>query len=85
MGATVVRAQTLGISTGNSLSVEPSLGEFNPAAFDTIDYSVYRAGQLGLRLNIPLTNYWNYSSAPQTMTPPGPIPGPHRWHRRGTA
>ena len=60
MGATVVRAQTLGISTGNSLSVEPSLGNFNPAAFDTIDYSIYRAGQLGLRLNIPLTNYWNY-------------------------
>lgn len=60
MGATVVRAQTLGISTGNPLSVEPSLGDFNPAAFDTIDYSVYRAGQLGLRLNIPLTNYWNY-------------------------
>lgn len=25
-----------------------------------IDYSIYRAGQLGLRLNIPLTNYRNY-------------------------
>ena len=60
MGATVVRAQTLGISTGNPLSVEPSLGTFNQKAFGPIDYSIYRAGQLGLRLNIPLTNYWNY-------------------------
>jgi mannan endo-1,4-beta-mannosidase len=60
MGATVVRAQTLGISTGNPLSLEPSLGRFNPRAFGPIDYSIYRAGQLGLRLNIPLTDYWDY-------------------------
>lgn len=60
MGVTVVRAQSLGISTGNPLSVEPAPGMFNPRAFAAIDYSVYRAGQLGLKLIIPLTNYWNY-------------------------
>lgn len=60
MGATVVRGQTLGISTGNALSVEPALGKFNSRAFAPIDYAVYRARQLGLKLVIPLTDYWNY-------------------------
>jgi mannan endo-1,4-beta-mannosidase len=60
MGATVVRGQTLGISTGNPLSVEPSLGVFNDKAFASIDYAIYHAGLLGLRLVIPLTDYWDY-------------------------
>jgi mannan endo-1,4-beta-mannosidase len=60
MGATVIRCQTCGISTGNPLSIEPSLGQFNSQAFNTIDYTLYLARKLGLRVTIPLTDYWNY-------------------------
>ncbi len=60
MGATVVRSHTLGISVGNPLSLEPSLGQFNPQAFATIDYSIYEACRLGIRLIIPLTDNWHY-------------------------
>ncbi|MGC4892086.1 carbohydrate binding domain-containing protein [Micromonospora sp. DT227] len=60
MGATVVRAHTLGVSTGDPRSLEPALGQFNPAAFDRIDYAVAEAGRLGLRLVVPLTDNWQY-------------------------
>jgi hypothetical protein len=60
MGATVVRAHTLGVSTGNPRSLEPALGQFNPAAFDRIDYAVAEAHRQGLRLVIPLTDNWQY-------------------------
>jgi hypothetical protein len=60
MGATVVRCQTCGISTGNPLSVEPSLNDFNSSAFNSIDYTLYAARKLGLRVTIPLTDYWDY-------------------------
>ena len=60
MGATAVRAHTLGVSTGNPKSVEPSLGRFNPQAFDSIDYAVAEAHRLGLKLIIPLTDNWQY-------------------------
>ena len=60
MGVTVVRSHTLGISVGNPLSVEPKLGQFNAKAFDTIDYSIYEAHKLGIRLIIPLTDNWHY-------------------------
>lgn len=60
MGVTVVRSQTLGVSTGNSLSLEPSLGKFNDTAFDTIDYAIYQARKLGIRLLIPLTDNYHY-------------------------
>jgi hypothetical protein len=60
MGATVVRSTTLGVSTGNSLSVEPSLNTFNDAAFASIDYAVATASKLGIRLIIPLTDNYSY-------------------------
>ena len=62
MGATVVRSHTLGVSTGNPDSIEPSLGTFNDHAFAPIDYAVAEAGRLGLRLVIPLTDNWQYYS-----------------------
>ena len=37
MGDNVVRCHTLGISVGNSLSVEPTLGNFSSNAFTSID------------------------------------------------
>ncbi|MBA8794103.1 hypothetical protein FHX74_001708 [Friedmanniella endophytica] len=60
MGSTVVRAHTVGISTGSPLSLEPSLGRFNPKAFATMDYTVAEAHRLGLRLIVPLTDNYRY-------------------------
>lgn len=60
MGATVVRAHTLGVSTGNALSVEPSLGTFNDSAFAAIDYAIASASKNGIRLIIPLTDDYAY-------------------------
>ena len=60
MGANVVRAHTLGISVGNSLSVEPTLGNFNASAFTSMDYAIKSAGDRGIRLVIPLTDQYNY-------------------------
>jgi mannan endo-1,4-beta-mannosidase len=69
MGATVVRAHTLGVSTGNKLSLEPSLGHFNDQAFESIDYAVASASRHGIRLLIPLTdNYHYYSGGKRDFT-----------------
>ena len=59
-GATVVRSHTLGISVGCSVCFEPRSGKFSGAALRSADYAVYRAGQLGLKLIIPLTDQWRY-------------------------
>ncbi len=60
LGASVVRAHTVGISTGTSESLEPSFGATNPSAWETMDYTVAQAGRLGLRLIVPLTDNWSY-------------------------
>lgn len=56
MGAKTIRSQTLGVSTGNPLSIMPTLGEVNEKAFETIDWSIFQARQHGLRVVIPLTD-----------------------------
>jgi mannan endo-1,4-beta-mannosidase len=56
MGARTIRSQTLGVSTGNPLSLMPTLGVYNEQAFDTIDWSVYQARRHGLRIVAPLTD-----------------------------
>ena len=60
MGGTAIRAHTLGVSTGNPLSIWPEPHVVNEAAFEPIDWAVYQARQYGLRLQIPLTD--NYVS-----------------------
>ncbi|WP_344222870.1 hypothetical protein [Lapillicoccus jejuensis] len=60
LGATVVRAHTVGISTGSPLSLEPSMGLWNPAAWGPIDLTVAEAGRLGLRLIVPLSDNGRY-------------------------
>lgn len=60
MGATVVRSHTLGISVGCSLCVEPSLGQFNKAAFEHIDYAIQSASNHHIHLIIPLTDQWHF-------------------------
>lgn len=61
LGGTVIRGHTLGISTGNPLSVVPEPGVVNEKAFDPIDWAVYQAGVYGIRLLIPLVD--NYVSS----------------------
>jgi hypothetical protein len=60
MGATVVRAHSLGISTGSPLTIEPALGEFNQTALSYVDYAVAAAARHGLRLIIPFTDNYHY-------------------------
>jgi len=60
MGTNVIRAHTCGVSTGNSLSYETKLDAFNEKAVDYIDYAVYKAGQAGIRLIVPLTDNYHY-------------------------
>ncbi len=60
MGATVVRAHTLGISTGCAICVEPTLGHYNDVALTHIDYAVKAAHAYGIRLIVPLTDNWRY-------------------------
>lgn len=59
-GAPVVRSHTLGISTGCSMCLEPRPGVFDDGALTSADYAIYRAGRLGLKLMIPLTDQWRY-------------------------
>ncbi|GAA94324.1 glycoside hydrolase family 5 protein [Mixia osmundae IAM 14324] len=60
MGANTIRALSLGISYGNSLSLMPSLNTYNAQAWDAIDYAVYAAGQYGLRVIITLGDDYQY-------------------------
>jgi hypothetical protein len=60
LGWVVVRAHTLGISTGNPLSFEPAFGVFNESALDAADWAIAEATRLGLKLQIPLTDNWRY-------------------------
>ena len=61
MGANVVRAHTLGVSTGNTqYSFEGSKGTFNDAAAERMDFAIARAQARGIRLIIPLTDNYDY-------------------------
>ena len=60
MGTTVARVHSLGISTGCSNCIEPSLGVFNENAFRHNDYVIKTAKEHGIRLIIPLTDNWHY-------------------------
>ena len=64
MGATTIRAHTLGISFGNPLSVEPDLDVFNEDAYEAIDFAILVARIYGIRVSVTnlaiifLTTHW---------------------------
>ena len=60
MGATVVRAHTLGISVGCPRCIEPSPGNFNETALRYVDYAIMSAKKHNLRLIIPLVDNFHY-------------------------
>jgi len=50
LGATVVRAQTIGDTIGCRLCIEPSLGKFNPRAFHEMDMVLAEARLYGIKI-----------------------------------
>ncbi|KAJ2990997.1 hypothetical protein NUW58_g2687 [Xylaria curta] len=60
LGGTMIRTHTLGVSTGNPLSIWPKQGVVNEEAFKIIDWAVYQAGLYGVRLLVPLTDNYDY-------------------------
>ncbi|KAI6093838.1 glycoside hydrolase family 5 protein [Hypoxylon rubiginosum] len=60
LGGTMIRGHTLGVSTGNPLSVWPEARVVNEQAFDSIDWAVYQAGVYGIRLLVPLVDNYDY-------------------------
>lgn len=55
MGANTIRSISLGVSTGKSITIHPSLSEYDDTNFGPLDYAIYAATRYGLRLIIPLT------------------------------
>eukprot|EP00927_Polykrikos_kofoidii_P083164 TRINITY_DN8457_c0_g1_i1.p1 TRINITY_DN8457_c0_g1~~TRINITY_DN8457_c0_g1_i1.p1 ORF type:complete len:530 (-),score=56.78 TRINITY_DN8457_c0_g1_i1:37-1626(-) len=60
LGANVVRGHSLGVSSGNPKSLEFRRDVFNRDAFAPIDYAIFTARKLGLRLVVPLTDNYDY-------------------------
>lgn len=47
-----------GFGSGEPALFQPKPGVYNEEAFERLDYVVQRAAEYGIRLIIPLTNYW---------------------------
>jgi len=60
LGISVVRSHSMGISTGNPLSFEPTFNVFNDSALDAADYAIYIGQQLNIYFIIPLTDNYKY-------------------------
>jgi mannan endo-1,4-beta-mannosidase len=59
MSLPVVRAWAFADGSGNGFTaLQPEPFRYDEAAFDSLDYAVYRAGQLGIRLVLALVNNW---------------------------
>jgi mannan endo-1,4-beta-mannosidase len=59
MGLRVVRAWAFADGAGGSYTaLQPAPYVYDNAAFDSLDYAVYKAGQLGIRLVLALVNNW---------------------------
>jgi mannan endo-1,4-beta-mannosidase len=66
MSLAVVRAWAFADGSSNDHPLQPSPYRYDEAAFDSLDYAVFKAGQLGLRLVLTLTNNWpDYGGMPQ--------------------
>ncbi|MFD5464593.1 cellulase family glycosylhydrolase [Kitasatospora sp. NPDC127059] len=59
MGLAVVRAWAFAEGSGHSYRpLQPKPHSYDDEAFDSLDYAVHKAGQLGIRLVLPLVNNW---------------------------
>jgi mannan endo-1,4-beta-mannosidase len=70
MGLPVIRAWAFADGTDRAEKpLQPAPYRYDETAFDSLDYAVYRAGQLGLRLVLGLTNNWpDYGGMAQYVT-----------------
>ena len=59
MGANVVRT-FMALSVGCDLCIEPTHGDFNEKAFDSMDFAIKQARQYGIRLILPLVDNYHY-------------------------
>jgi mannan endo-1,4-beta-mannosidase len=60
MGASLVRAHSVGISAGTARSYETARGVYSDANLDSADWAVYQAKQQDIMLMVPVTDQWNY-------------------------
>lgn len=60
MGASLVRAHTVGISAGTALSYETAPGTYSDAHLDSADWAIYQAKLRDIILVVPVTDQWNY-------------------------
>lgn len=59
MGLTVVRAWAFADGAEKAEHpLQPQPHQYDEDAFDSLDYAVHKAGQLGIRLVLPLVNNW---------------------------
>jgi mannan endo-1,4-beta-mannosidase len=70
MSLAAVRAWAFADGSGGSYTaLQPEPYVYNNAAFDSLDYSIYKAGQLGIRLVLALVNNWpDYGGMAQYVT-----------------
>ena len=70
MGLRVVRADTFMDGAGqNGIALQPEPFTYDEDSFEPIDYAVWKAGRLGLRLVVVLTNNWpDFGGIPQYAT-----------------
>jgi hypothetical protein len=76
LGGSVVRSVSLAGTAGCALCLEPSAGHFDDAAFAALDQTIKTAGNLGLRLILPLAG----GSCVPGQTTPGSICVYPGWH-----
>lgn len=58
MGLAVIRCWAFSDGTDRPAALQPVPYSYPEEAFDSLDYTVFKAGQLGLKLVLPLTNNW---------------------------
>jgi mannan endo-1,4-beta-mannosidase len=70
MSLRVLRAMAFADGVGNGYPpLQPEPYVYDEAAFDSLDYAVYKAGQVGVRLVLVLTNNWpDYGGMRQYVT-----------------
>ncbi|MCO4239780.1 cellulase family glycosylhydrolase [Pseudarthrobacter sp. MDT3-28] len=58
MGLTVMRCWAFNDGTARPMALQPLPYVYPEKAYDSLDHTVFKAGQLGLKLVLPLVNNW---------------------------
>ncbi len=80
MGATVIRAQTVGDTVGCALCLEPAKGRFNPRAFAELDLVVAEARRYGIKLIGEFDGDANAAPPPGEPSSAQKSPQSHDWY-----